>query len=70
MESFSGRNVWIRSSRARRVRRSDSQSIFDEVLAFSQGSLRDDAAVLTVMLTGKGSDDWAAARPFRQERLV
>jgi serine phosphatase RsbU (regulator of sigma subunit) len=46
------------------------KAILDQVLAFSEGSLHDDVAILAVMLTDKGNGGRAKAKPFKQEKLL
>jgi serine phosphatase RsbU (regulator of sigma subunit) len=45
------------------------QVILDRVLAFSEGTLRDDVAILTVLVAEKGNMGKANPKPFNQEKL-
>jgi PAS domain S-box-containing protein len=44
--------------------------ILDQVLAFSEGSLQDDVAILTLLVGENGNGGKANAKPFKQEKLL
>ena len=69
MASCSGRSAWRHSSGANVSQPSVFlEVILDQVLAFSEGMLQDDLAILTLRLRNKRNGGEAKKKSFTQEK--